>query len=804
VSLSKNLGARRLTARGAIAVAGVLAIATLSACGWVYWILRASLPILEGRIAGAEISAPVVITRDSQGVPTLRGRTRADLAWAMGYLHAQERFFQMDGQRRVAAGELAELVGTIALPQDRERRKHRFRHRAATVLAAMMPEERRVLDAYVTGVNRGLGDLGTVPFEYWLLRSNPAPWTAEDTVLTAYAMYLDLQEADGATERRRARAEEALGSPLTAFLFPEGTSWDAPLDGSTLPTPELPSGTTAGTRSRATLLDGEIEEASHGSNGWAVSGLLSARGGALVANDMHLSLRIPNVWYRARLVMDGSRGTELDITGFTLPGSPNIVAGSNGKIAWGFTNSYVDTSDVVVLDAVDGDPRIYRTAEGPRSLNDVEERICAKGAVCENFVHEESVWGPVIGSDHKGRKLAYRWVAHDPVAVNLRGILELERADTAWAALEVASKMGIPHQNLVVGDSQGNIGWTVTSALPDRFGFDGRLPTSWADGTKGWRGYLSRDDIPVVFNPDGHRIWTANSRMVGGRALEKLGFGAYAHGSRARQIRDSLLARERFDEEAMLAIQLDDRGVLLERWQELMLGRLRAEPGNPQYLSLAPHVENWGGRAVPDSVGYRLVRTFRSELIRIVYEGFLSAGEGLTWADGGRRRMAVNQADEPIWRLLAERPGHLLPPGHSDWDSVLRAAIESTVSAVAKQADGRLETFTWGLFNRAEIGHPLSRVVPGLSYMLDPPSKPQPGDIYQPRVAAPAFGASERFVVAPSQEATGISHMPGGQSGHPLSPYYLVAHEDWASGRPAPFLPGKPKWELTLHPGAGR
>jgi penicillin G amidase len=163
----------------------------------------------------------------------------------------------------------------------------------------------------------------------------------------------------------------------------------------------------------------------------------------------------------------------------------------------------------------------------------------------------------------------------------------------------------------------------------------------------------------------------------------------------------------------------------------------------------------------------------------------------------------VELVNEPVWRLLAERPGHLLPAGHSDWDSVLRAAIESTLSAVAKQADGRLETIAWGVFTRAEIGHPLSRVVPGLSFMLDPPSRPQAGDIYQPRVAASAFGASDRFVVAPGREAAAIFHVPGSQSGHPLSPSYLLAHEDWASGRPAPFLPGKPRWELTLHPGAG-
>jgi penicillin amidase len=189
-----------------------------------------------------------------------------------------------------------------------------------------------------------------------LLRSAPAPWTAEDTVLTVYTMYFDLQEADGLTERRRAYAQELVGAPLAAFLFPEGTSWDAPLDGSNLPMPAIPSSHATKRASSPAPAGGKsIETASPGSNNWAVGGAVSARGAAIVANDMHLGLRVPNIWYRARFILDGAdAGSSLDATGVTLPGTPNIVAGSNGKIAWGFTNSYVDTSDVVILEPAGG------------------------------------------------------------------------------------------------------------------------------------------------------------------------------------------------------------------------------------------------------------------------------------------------------------------------------------------------------------------------------------------------------------------------------------------------------------------
>ncbi|MBL0406379.1 penicillin acylase family protein [Microvirga aerilata] len=788
-----------------LAAVGTLALAILFASLWAYTQLRSSLPLLEGTVMAPGLSAPVAVARDAHGVPTLTGRSRADLAWVLGYLHAQERFFQMDGQRRLAAGELSELAGTAALTQDRERRLHRFRSRARAVLAAMIPEERLVLDAYAGGVNRGLRDLEAPPFEYMFLRSTPAPWLAEDTVLTVYTMYFDLQEDDGRTERRRAEAGEALGSSLAAFLFPEGTSWDAPLDSSNLPTPPMPDRhSSMGAHPPIRAGDGSVESASLGSNNWAVGGALSTSGSAIVANDMHLGLRVPNIWYRARLILDDKdTGDHLNITGVTLPGAPNIVAGSNGKIAWGFTNSYVDTSDVVILEPAEEGSSLYRTPEGPQPLDRVEEKICSKGAACEMLSVEESLWGPVIGVDRQGRKLAYRWIAHDPIAVNLRGMLALERTGSARDALGIAHRLGIPHQNLVVGDVRGNIGWTVTTGLPQRFGFDGRLPVSWADGSKGWNGYLAPQEVPVVYNPENRRVWTANSRVVGGEAFGRLGFGAYAHGSRARQIRDQLLARERFDERDMLAIQLDDRGVLLERWQGLLLQHLWACAGHPQYAPLIPEVENWGGRAVPESVGYRLVRTFRAEVIGAIYDAYtvpMRAGEPAQANDQRLRPITSKQADEPVWRLITERPAHLLPAGYQSWDAVVNAGIARTLSAVASQAGGQLGAFTWGAANRAEIRHPLTRVVPGLSLLLNPSSEPQPGDLYQPRVASPTTGASERFVVAPGHEGTGIFHMPTSQTGHPLSPYYMAGHEDWVRGQAAPFLPGEPRWRMVFQP----
>jgi penicillin amidase len=788
----------RARLKSAMLLAGAaLLTASLGAVG----LLRLSLPKLEGTVAAAELSAPVTVERDAKGAPTLTGRTRADLAWGLGYIHAQERFFQMDLLRRSAAGELSDLVGRATLERDRTARLHRFRHRAAAIIAAMSAEERDVLHAYVTGVNRGLSDLRAAPFEYFVLFAKPTPWAPEDTILTVFAMYLTLQESDGLTERRRAGVLDALGQPLTDFLFPEGTAWDAALDGSVLPTPKTPAAGVKHASHSKPSAQGWVEPALPGSNAFGVGGSASVRGAAIIANDMHMGLRVPNTWFRARLVLQGAERPALDVAGVTLPGAPNIVAGSNGRVAWGFTNSYVDTSDVVILEQADEKGDRYLTPDGPKELARVEEPLCGACRASETLVVEESVWGPVIGKDQKGRKLAYRWIAHDPAAVNLQGALELERAESARVALEIAHRMGIPHQNMVAGDAEGNLGWTITTRLPRRFGLDGRAPVSWADGSRGWTGYLAPDEVPAIYNPAGQRIWTANARVVGGDALKKLGVGLYAHGARARQIRDDLFSRTRLSEPDLFAIQLDDRGLVLQRWQELLLQTLRDHAQEPEYARLVPAVENWMGRAAPESIGYRLVRNFRLELISSIYESYMAKMPPLEAAPSQPRRLPTNQADEPAWRLLSERPPALVPPGYENWDGVIDAALAKTSTALETQAGGRLEAFTWGRANHAGINHPLDAAAPGIgAIVLDPPDEPQPGDVYQPRVSAPGFGASVRFVVAPGHESDGLYHMPTGQSGHPLSPYYNLGHDDWAKGRATPFLPGDAIWRLTLVP----
>ena len=780
-------------------LAGILLIVTLLAAGWFWWRMEGSVPRLEGEVALAGLSAPVNVERDALGTPTITGASRADVARALGYLHAQDRYFRMDMQRRFAAGEVAALAGGAMADIDRHIRPHRFRTRAQAAINAMAPDERALLDAYVAGVNQGLSELRAHPFEYLLLRGEAQPWKPEDTLLSVMAMYLNLQPATPQRELDRARAAKALGAEMSAFLYPQTTELDAPIDGSRLPEPPLPSAVAP--LSTAPVLEspgGDVRLPEVvGSNNWAVGGALTASGAALVANDMHLGLDVPSIWYRARLVVKpraGSAEAAMDATGVTLPGTPFLVAGSNGKIAWGYTNSYIDTADAVVVEWVDEKAGSYRVPGGVATVKRVDERLCVRND-CERLPVRETIWGPIVAKDAFGRDIAMRWTAHEVDAIRLAPALALEKAGSVAEAVAIAQRSGIPQQNFTVGDSAGNIAWTIIGRVPRRVGFDGQEAVSFADGTKRWDGYLTPAETPLVLNPANARLWTANSRVMGGEDFRKLGDGGYDTGARAGRIRDLLLAKPRFAPADFLAIQLDDTATRNRFWQQLMLAEL-AKRNDPRLNAMVAPVTNWGERALPASVGYRLVDRFRKAAVEGLYEAWLGEPE----KEIGRRTWLASQAEGPARRLLRERPAHLLPPGYQSWDAYLDSVLKIVAGDVEREAGGKLARYQWGEVGRAGISHPLARAIPPLAWVTNPRDVAVPGDRPTVRAAAPGFGASERFSVSPGREDEGLFHMPGGQAGSPRTPYYLAGHEDWVEGRPTPFLPGQTRWKLTMVP----
>jgi penicillin G amidase len=354
----------------------------------------------------------------------------------------------------------------------------------------------------------------------------------------------------------------------------------------------------------------------------------------------------------------------------------------------------------------------------------------------------------------------------------------------------------MPAQNLLVGDREGRLAWTIAGRIPNRVGYDGTAPADWSQPGIGWDGWLAPEHYPQVVDPASHRIWTANARVVDGDAYARIGAGEYALGARARQIRDDLFARDRFAPTDLLAIQLDDRTLFQQRWWQLLRDTLAKAPGDAALTELASVTATWDERASTDAVAYRMARAFRIHVHTIVAD---SLAAPMRQHDVAFVMPGLSQSEGIVWAMLQQKPMNLLSPHYADWDALLLDCAHRTANDFAGQPGG-LAQRTWGERNRSRIRHPLSGAVPFLSRWLDMPSRELAGDSAMPRVQGPSFGASERFAVSPGHEADGYLHMPGGQSGHPFSPYYGAGHSAWEEGKATPFLPGAAEHTLTFSP----
>ena len=801
----KKTGIAGWSKRILLLLAALLLLLILGA--WL--LLRGSLAQLDGTQHVAGLTGPVSVARDDRGVPLISGASRLDVAYATGFVHAQERYFQMDLLRRVASGELAEMFGARAVPLDQQHRLHRFRARAELAVLAMAPADRRLLERYTAGVNDGLSRLSARPFEYALVGVAPRAWSPADSLLVVWAMYFDLQGGAEPRELARGWFKEHSTAGQRAFLAPEASQWDAPLDADKIgvaaaPIPAAPPEWWG----RAKRADAPQLAAAEfidcvGSNNWAVAGSRSANGAAIVSDDMHLGIQLPNTWYRAALQFPDAHGVTRRVVGVTLPGAPIVVVGSNGHVAWGFTNSYGDYLDLIALDTDAARPGQVRTQAGWETPVTTVETILVKGAPEVKLAVRETTLGPL--REAMGHTYAIHWVAHAPVAVNLK-LGHLEDADTLDQALAIAATAGMPAQNFVGGDDQGNIGWTIAGPLPRRqAGGDAADASSYpmtADDPAGvWSGWLAPADYPQVRNPAGGQLATANSRQLAGAGAQLIGDGGFDLGARTHQVRDDLTALgPKTDVKGVYGVTLDDRAVFIGPWRDRAIAALDAKAldGQPQRAeALRLLKESWSGHASVDSVGYRIARGFMFALYDILYDN----ANGQLAAIDAKANMAAVSSRWPtvVARLLDEQPAAWLPQSVSSWQQLQLMAIDRVIADLSKGGQP-LKAATWGQRNTAAIAHPIASAVPPLARWLTVPPDMLPGDSHMPRVAGRTFGQSERLTVQPGREEQGVFDMPGGQSGHPLSPYFMDGHEDWVHGAVVPLLPGAARHTLTFNP----
>ena len=756
--------------------------------------LRASLPIRDGQLQIKGLDLPVTVTSDRFGIPTITASTRRDAALALGYVTAQDRLFQMDLMRRRASGRLSEIVGDIAIETDKRQRVIGFSRVTKEVVSNLSDEQREVLVAHADGVNAFIRQMDTAPFEFLLLGYRPEPWTPEDSILVVMNIFqvLSFREDD---ERMMTIMEKILPPEVVAFLTPDTDSYTQVLLGGPdahrpiqpIPVEGLASIRHAPKQTGKRLVRTTSRVA--GSNGWAVDQSKTADGRAIVANDMHLRLSIPNTWYRVSL-----RYGEVEISGVILPGAPAVVVGSNGHVAWGFTYIAGDFLDLVQLEINPENPDEYKTPDGWRRFEVVNERIEIRGG--EHIVQpvKLTIWGPVSPNTLMGRSVAIHWIALQPEAVGME-LLDIDQATTLDDALDVMNRFGGPPLNVTMADEAGQIAWTYCGKIPIRKGFDGSSAKSWAEGDIGWEGYIPPSELPRVISPPEGFIATANNRTVGKDYGYIIGYN-FSNSHRVYRINKRLREMDQITEQDMFQLQLDTTNHFYEFYQQLALSVLTEEviANRPVLLEAQRQIEAWDGKAEVDSIAFGLLVQFRQILAEDVFEPFL-----ITCHETDEKfSYAWRNMEPPLRMLLRERVADLLPDpaNYPDWEKFILSKLDESIEQLLSENDcDSLDQLTWGTIHTTQISHPLG-FIPMLGRILNMPQKPFPGGNHCVRSSR----ASERMVISPEHPEDAILHIPCGQSGHPLSENYKDQYSYWLEGEPLPFLPGPTTHTLTLNP----
>jgi penicillin amidase len=768
----------------AAAVVGVAA-----AAGYLY--LRQSLPQTEGEVALPGLEAQAEILRDRYGVPHIFARSERDAHFALGFAHAQDRLWQMEMNRRIGAGRLAEVLGAAALEADRFLRTLGVRRSAGEALQHFDRDTRRLLDAYAAGINAFIATRPVLPPEFWMLRVSPEPWTAADSVAWGKMMAWDLG-VNWRNELLRMRLARSLPlARIHEFLPPY--PGDAP--------PEITDlkGLYGGLEKEPIRLALEGNAFFGGSNSWVVAGARSASGKPLLANDPHLGLTAPSVWYLAHLNAPG-----LDAIGATLPGMPGILVGRNERIAWGSTNTGADVQDLYLekLDAAGN----YLTPDGPRPFSVIEETIHVKGANAERLSVRVSRHGPVISDVSRsaleavprGHVLALAWTALDEEDLSLQAAVAIARAGDWQQFLAALKDLHAPQQTITYADAQGNIGFIAAGRVPLRKpgnNLKGLAPALGWDARYDWAGYLPFDQLPRVLNPPGGAVVAANHKIVPPGYRHHI-TTEWQPPYRARRI-EQLLSGNAVHTTASFAAMQADTVSLAAR--ELLLKLKRVKPKSEAARDALALLIAWDGTMAADRPEPLILTAWWREIARALYADELGEASAANW--GPRAVFVLN--------VLS---------GQSHWckqscDELLSESLEKALSDLRRRYGS---DWKWGEAHVARHRHrPFSRNA-WLARLFDI-SVPSGGDAYTVNAGRSDFNddaepyanrhaASYRAIYDLADPQASLFIQSGGQSGNPLSSHYRAFAKAWMRGEYVPMVTDRRRLEadgvhrLVLNP----
>jgi penicillin amidase len=766
----------------------LLAVVGGAAGALAYAYVRRSVPPRRGTLRLNGLNATVEVIRDRWGVPHVFAQDVRDALFAQGYVHAQDRLWHMELARRLASGRLAEIFGPETVEADRLLRRVGLHRAAQAEVSRVSPEGLSYGEAYAAGVNAFLQTVGRrLPPEFLILRFRPEPWTAADSLaIGKYVAWMLSGNWD--TEIVRSWVVERLGPEVAAQmepLYPAG----------------LPVILPPGTESRGlglSVLDElrKVEELAGarggGSNNWVVDGSRSTTGKPLLANDPHMPLQMPSIWYEVHL-----KGGDLNVAGASLPGVPGVVIGHNARIAWGITATMTDGDDLFLERINPDNPRQYEYkgiwVDGDLLREEIEVRGQAQAVVEEVLVTRH---GPVIGPAVPGenRVLALRTTASEP-SQQARAISALNLAGNWQEFREALRLWPAPPQNFVYADVEGNIGYQMAGLVPRRAKGYGLVPSPGWTGEYDWTGFIPFEELPFVVNPGSHYVVTANNQIVDDDYPYFLS-AEYIDGYRAQRIVQLLEAKAKHSTDDFRAIQTDVYSI---PGRELAEHMLALQPANEDAQRALNFLRVWDGRVAADSVAATIVEAFYLNLLRRTLGEKL--GPLTDYFLGKEVHPAIPDASYFVrctsWllRLVREQPADWFP-GRT-WGEVMEQSLADTVAELRRQLGDDMSRWTWGRIHYAPFEHVLGRVR-ALRPVFNRGPVPVGGDMTTVAAACylgnrpfgvHSYAASYRQIIDLNDFNRSLAILPGGQSGHPASRHYADMIGAWARGdyHPMPF-----------------
>jgi penicillin G amidase len=815
---------RRLALKALAAIAAMIAVTAVA----LVVLARRSLPLLDGAVTLHGISAPIEIVRDADAIPHIFASTKHDALFGLGYVHAQDRLWQMEFQRRIGHGRLAEIFGAVAVPQDRFLRTVGFGRAARAAWARMPAAAQAQVNAYLAGVNafiethRG----SALPPEFTLLRFQPEPFTGPDVVVWVKMMAWDLS-ANYSFELLRHDLLARVGPERAAELMPpypahglsilerkSATTEDTDTNGDH-GTPTYKSEAVSSVKSNPSSVTSVLELFENamsqgppavrdflqsnqreglGSNNWVVDGSMSSSGKPLLANDPHLGTRLPSTWYLAHM----SAG-DFDVIGATLPGTPAVALGRNKFIAWGATNVAADVQDVY-REHIDPTGRFAEFRGVNEPLTMTTETIAVKGAPPVRIDVRSTRHGPLVSDAINAinaatpaarrppvvEPLALRWTALDSDDSTLESFLDLNEA-RSWDEFAAAlRRFVVPSQNFVYADVNGHIGYYAPGRIPIRAHGDGAAPADGWTGENEWIGSIPFDALPHTADPSSHFIVTANNRPVSEGYPYLLGL-EWAEPYRAQRVVDRLRERRTFSPADFAAIQADTISLHARALLPALVAHAR--PTDARDQEALARVRSWNFDARPESAAAAVFEAW-----------FLRLAPTLV---GDELGPIVTDLYQSRFTFVARFVSNTLASNDSPWcddvtttarketcDDAVTTALHEGMIDLTRRLGGDMSRWRWSAVHSAVFPHQGLDAVALLRPLISR-SVPNGGDWSTVNVGTVSTdhpfeqrsvaGYRQIIDLSPANDSRFIIDI--GESGHPLSNHYDDFLVDWQAVR---------------------